>query len=57
MIRSLIVLGALIALSGCAPDIQAWGDALKADPAPACVRWTWVYGSGELSRYHGCDKP
>jgi hypothetical protein len=40
-----------MALSGCAPDLAA----LSQDPAPACFRWTWVYGSGELSRYHGCD--
>lgn len=50
MIR-VVLLGALIALSGCAPSFAE----LAADPAPACLKWTWVYGSGELSRYHGCD--
>ena len=31
--------------------------ALANDPAPVCFRATYVYGSVEVSRYHGCDKP
>lgn len=50
MTRAALLVGILL-LAGCTPTL----DALADDKAPVCLKWTWVYGSGSVSRYHGCD--
>jgi hypothetical protein len=36
---------------GCAPDLAA----LAQDKNALCVRVTWLYGSAEINRNHGCE--
>jgi len=43
---------ALVCLAGCAPDLSA----LAADKNALCLRATYVYGSVEIDRNHGCTK-
>ncbi len=40
-----------IPLGGCAPDLTA----LAQDQNALCVRATYVYGSVEINRNHGCE--
>ncbi len=53
MIRALC-LAAAASLAGCT-DMASVAAALAQDPAAICVRVTTLYGSGELSRNHGCE--
>ena len=49
MIRAVAL---LLMLAGCAPDLAA----LAADTNALCVQATYVYGSIQINRNHGCDK-
>jgi hypothetical protein len=50
-VRRLLAGAALLCLTGCAPDLAA----LAADPTAVCIRATYVYGSVEINRNHGCE--
>lgn len=52
LIRFALPVVLAISATGCAPDLTA----LANDHNALCARWTWVYGSGEINRNHGCDK-
>ena len=49
--RIILLAGTLVVLAGCAPDLQA----LSQDHNSDCIRVTWIYGSAEINRNHGCD--
>jgi hypothetical protein len=49
-VKRLVAIGALLALTGCAPDISA----LANDKNQDCVQWSTPWGSGLFSRNGGC---
>ena len=51
-IARVLLLALPLLAGGCAPDLKA----LAEDKNAICIRVTYVYGSAEINRNHGCDR-
>lgn len=51
VVMKLATLFLALLLAGCVPNL----DALARDKNPLCARVTWISGSVEINRDHGCE--